>query len=157
MNDGFEAELRDESAPARDPILDEAFLQLRGLEPSAECRGLNRAVIADTLQRVATAHRLPTVPWWRKTIAVPVPVAAVAVILAAIALFSSLRSGQPQQKTQTINGAHTLPIARGNGVVASADVTKPTKTAGYFETETYLCGIGRLNSESGWQIPEENP
>jgi hypothetical protein len=159
MNDSHESELPDDKLLQGDPILDAAFLQLRRLEPSADGWKLNRTVVADELQRLATAEKKLSVPWWRKTIAVPVPLAAAALSLAALALFSGFRSGQAHPQTPVVTPtqpARSLPDAQGAGVVAGADGTKKTKTVGYYETETYLCGIGRLKSESGWLIPEDN-
>jgi hypothetical protein len=158
MNDGHEAELPDDKTLPGDPILDEAFLRLRRLEPSADGRKLNRAVVADELQQLLVEKK-PRVSWWRRTIAVPVPVAAAALILVALALLSGLRSGQvlrQQHIEPPIQPAQSLPAARSAGVVAGVDEATKTKSVGYFETETYLCGVGRLKSESGWQIPEEN-
>ena len=159
MNDDHESELPDDNALPGDPILDEAFLQLRRLGPSADGRKLNRAAVADALQGTATAQKLPAVPWWRKTIAVPVPVAAALVMFAALLPFSSFYRGQTQSQGHVetpTQPPQSLPAARGAGALAGTSETKTKKTAAYFENETYLCGIGRLKSESGWIIPEEN-
>jgi hypothetical protein len=159
MNDGHESELPDDKTLAGDRTLDEAFLRLRRLEPTAYGRNLNRTVITDELQQLAMAEKKPTVPWWRKTIAVPVPVAAALVMIAAVLLFSNFRKEQVylQGKVATpTQPAQSLPTTRSAGVVARIEKTNKAKAVGYFETETYVCGVGRLKSESGWQIPKEN-
>lgn len=130
--------------------LDDAFFQtslasLRQLEPSQESRLQNRIALANELQRRG-AVRTNRLPWWRRSISVPIPIAAAAVVLLlAATIWTRGRSANSTPQNIALHppaNATSSPIA-------------PPSFA-YFETETYLCGIGRLKSDHGYVIQEQN-
>ena len=70
---------------------------LASLGPSAELRGANRRrVLAALRERRGVAPSNDAIPWWRRQVRVPLPVAAVVVLwLAASALLPWIRFDRP--------------------------------------------------------------
>jgi len=129
-----------------DRTLHEALSRLRQLEPPPETRIANRAAVAAALDAWHAARRQHQLPWWRRSIAVPVPVAASVAVVAALALASSFRGGAEQ-----------LPPQVGEPDKQSSIVERAPRSRAelkYYETETYLCGIGRVSSESHYSLEE---
>lgn len=160
MNDSDDPleESSDESL-RNDPLLVETFSHLRRLEPSLDARLRNRQVVVEELERLQVARRKQVLPWWGRTIAVPVPLAACLVVVAGLMLFSFFHDRQASSGVQI--AAPDQPVQRSAhmqsaGAVAATRAVDAHPVVEYYETETYICGIGRLNSESGYFIREEN-
>src|SRR5437868_804055 len=140
-----------------DPLLAEIISHLKRLEPPLETRVANRVAVAAELSRLLDANRKQRLPWWRRSIAIPVPLAASLLVLAALVLPSILRDRQKQPAMHA-----DAPDHPENGA-ADSRIENPGKAkrtqAGqvvmrYYETETYLCGVGRVNSEIRYFIEE---
>jgi hypothetical protein len=124
--------------PSDDPVLQDMLAPLKHLEPPLEARIANRQAVSAALASLPAVNPKRHWPWWRRSISVPVPIAAALVLIMAAALFSNLRS--PPAKHSI--GAHA---AAGTFPKSAPDIRPAAK---FYETETYLCGVGRLSSES---------
>ena len=90
------------------------------------------------------------VPWWRRSISVPLPLAA-CVLLAFVLLGAvALRSGnahnlevRPAEQTRTAS-------------LDSADGADARPALTYRASATYLCGIGQIQSTYGYFFTERN-
>jgi hypothetical protein len=145
--------------PGDDSMLGEMFSHLKRLEPPMETRIANRRAVAAELGALVAASEKRHVPWWRRTISIPVPVAACLAVLAALALTSSFRGEKEPSPVRM--AAPDQPAERAiHAPRAKTEVAKHTPDAQpvleYRATETYLCGIGRVNWESGYFIKEQN-
>jgi hypothetical protein len=131
--------------PSDDAFLTACLATLKQLEPSLDSRLQNRLAIANQLhQRQSAIERKPSV-WWRRSISIPIPVAAaVALLLVGATIWNVIR---PANSTPQTAATH----ARAN------DANSPSvlPAIAYFETGTYLCGIGRLTSDYGYFIQEQ--
>lgn len=113
------------SESSDDAQLRELLAPLAQLQPSASGQLYNRAAIAEELQKAIAAERNRKIAWWRRRVSLPWPVAACLLAMALAGPAFSLRSE-----------ANKKPAAR-----TAAEV---------YQNETYLCGIGRLKTESGY-------
>lgn len=143
--------------PSDDPILEELLSHLKRLEPPLETRIANRMAIAAELSTLRTVTRQRQLPWWRRSLSIPVPIAASLVVLAAFVLPSSFRGWQ--ERTPNHVAAPVQPVEdAADGQGEQAVIAKRTSDADaalkYYETGTYLCGIGRLKSESGYFVKD---
>jgi hypothetical protein len=145
--------------PGDDPMLEEILSLLKRLEPPLETRLANRRAVAAELGALLAVNQKRHVPWWRRSISIPVPAAACLAVLAALALTSSFRGGQGQSPVRM--AAPDQPAERATDAPREkAAIAKHAPDAQpvleYYATETYLCGIGRVNWESGYSIKEKN-
>ena len=124
--------------PNDDPLLQDMLSPLKRLEPPLQTRLAARQAVSAALASLSVVNRQRHLPWWRRSISVPVPLAAALVLLLAAALYSNLRSQPPNESI----GAHA---AAGTFPNSASDIHPP---ATFYETETYLCGVGRVSSES---------
>jgi hypothetical protein len=142
-----------------DPLLDEVFSQLRRIELPSEAKILNRQVVMDELAHLQATGQNLVAPWWRRTIMVPVPLAVCLTVAAGLMLFWILFENLVAPAVQFV-APHQPDQQSAHMPSTSAVVTTPAvntrPVVEYYETETYLCGIGRLKSESGYLIQEEN-
>ncbi|HZZ29416.1 MAG TPA: hypothetical protein VFE46_15570 [Pirellulales bacterium] len=159
MNDFNDSLENLHDVPENDPLLEEAFSRLQQWEPPLESRVRNRLAVTAELERLRTSAQKQSLPWWRRTIAVPVPVAAGLAALAAILLLAVFRAqseasiAPPAAANQSMQSTqHTS--AEGAVAIDHSATSSPVMQS--FETETYLCGIGRLKLETGYRIQEEN-
>jgi hypothetical protein len=137
------------SEPAEDPLVDEAIAYLKRLEPPLETRIKNRVVVADELKTLLRASQPRA--WWRRSISVPVPIAAGLAAIVALALSLNFRASRERLP---IVAAH--PDQRANDpsdgepektkIVPRAHGLQPVRE--YYAHETYLCGLGQLRFES---------
>ena len=148
------------SEPDDEPMLKEMLSHLRSLEPPLETRIANRMAIAAELS-ASCSDAKPRLPWWRRSISIPTPVAASLLVLMGIALASSVRG---RIGPSSIQVAAPAQFVKSSGDVRDkkAEVTAthtphPTVASNYYVAETYLCGIGRVSSESYYFIKEQNP
>lgn len=125
--------------------------RVRELEPSLETRLANRSAVAEELARVQSAELHRLLPWWRRTISVPVPLAiglAASVTIAFAVAWRSLPendSGGPRVPSREFV---ETPVPSQNQLAAV------TSEPQYYERSVYLLGVGRINMESGYQIQE---
>lgn len=85
--------------PGDDPEFDELIAPLKRLEPPLETRVANRVAVAAELRALGNANRQRRLPWWRRSISIPLPIAASVALLAAFALPSSFRGWQNRPPT----------------------------------------------------------
>jgi hypothetical protein len=145
--------------PDDDPTLDEAISLLKRLEPPLETRIANRMAVAAELSSLSGLNRQRHLPWWRRSVSIPVPFAASLVVLAAFSLQLGVRSWHKQLAKRV-----TAPVQLTEGPSPSrsykTEIVRPVRDVHsvlkYYETETYLCGIGRVNSESFYSIKEQD-
>ena len=82
--------------PVPDELLDELLAPLRAVMIPDETRITNRAAIRRALER----RVLP--PWWRRTMAIPIPVAIAATVAFAIATTASLWPMVAQRRAEQV-------------------------------------------------------
>ena len=142
------------SEPIDDPILEEMLASLKRLEPPLESRIANRMAIAAELSSLRMGNRPRYLPWWRRSISIPAPIAACLLVLGAYLLQARFHGGQ--QRLPVDFAAPMLPVERAADVqaVTAKHPSDAHAKLEYFATETYLCGIGRLKSESGYFIKD---
>ena len=139
------------SEPAEDPLVDEAIAYLKRLEPPLETRINNRVVVADELKSLLRASQPRA--WWRRSISIPVPIAAGLAAIVALALSLNFRAGRERlpvvasQPDQRANDPRDV-AARETQTRCRA-LTAFNRSEQYYANETYLCGLGRLRFESG--------
>ena len=110
-----------------DELLEDLLQPLRNAQPSAETRAANRSAV-----RQALAKQLRPA-WWRRTIAVPIPVAIAAsilLLLATIALArpSLLQRDIEERLPQVTAQSLALQSATPETTTARDDAYKPTWT-----------------------------
>lgn len=143
-----------QSEPFDEVDVESLLSPLRQIEPLPAARAEFRAAVAAELER-GTVHRHS--PWWRRTIAVPVPVALTAVLLVvvsmALTLLAQRRVGPSGQLPQATSPAPAESVAPNTIAAKGSPFESPEIE--YYSSETYLCGIGRISSVSGYSIREE--
>ena len=132
-----------------DKLLEDLLQPLRNTQPSAETRAANRSAVRQAL----AAQLRPT--WWRRTIAVPIPVAIAASILLLLATIALARPSLlhrdterplPQVTAQSTDLQHVTPET----TTARADAYKPTWTfqRSFIRTLTSSAANGFPNSNA---------
>ncbi len=143
-----------------DADLAETFAHLRRLEPSMAARLANRAAVAAELRAIEAADVLRERPWWRRSISVPMPVAASLLALLAITAPMSATAWLEARQVDgpPAVGANDVPhdqVASGDSRIVAR--RQPAESRGYSVTETYLCGVGRINSNARYSQTENTP
>src|SRR5689334_4244864 len=82
--------------PDDDTLLEEMLSNLKRLEPPLETRIANRQAVSAALSAFEAVKRPRELPWWRRSVSIPVPFAAALGLLLAAMLYSSLRNWQDQ-------------------------------------------------------------
>lgn len=153
----------DHSPPNPDDssLLQDLLSPLKCIEPPLEARIAHRVAIASELERLRTAKLLQNRPWWSRSISIPVPIAASALLLGSLALAAGVR-GWLEEPPLSVATSTVPPVTRStvllenSGGGASRDPLAHAALA-YYESETYLCGIGRVSSEFRFGVQEPNP
>lgn len=129
--------------------------EFRDLSPPAAAQRANRDAVARELSRLRVLPDERTLPWWRRRVAIPLPlVALAAVFVIAVSVWTSVAS--MRRVPEAVAGAPS----RGTGARAASGITEeaslPTArpVLEYYEVDTYLCGVGTIRSESGYQFQE---
>jgi hypothetical protein len=142
--------------PRDDAIFEEAFSHLKRIEPPLETRIGNRMAVAAELGSLAAANRQHRSPWLRRSISIPVPIAAgLLAVLAGLVLQLGIRGGREPSRMPI--AAQDQPVEHAAGVLREKApiATSPSDSRPvleFRETETYLCGVGRLSTVSGYFI-----
>ena len=139
--------------PAEDPLFDEAIARLKRLEPPLQTRINNRVIVADALKSLSRAGQSRA--WWRRSISIPLPLAAALAVIFAVALSQNLRAGRERaavevmqpvgQSDRRTNDLTGIAPETPKDVARSHDL-RPDRQS--YAKETYLCGLGRLRFES---------
>jgi hypothetical protein len=144
---------------ALDEMLVRSYAAVREPVPGQRDGVLSGLAERDTsaLHALSTDHQQRHLPWWRRSIAIPVPLAAALVLLMAVALYSSFRNWQerPAQPIATPGQGEKGEAAAGIPTLAVAQPKAEAQPRSkHYETETYLCGVGRVSSETYYAIKE---
>jgi len=134
-------------------MLADLLTSVKRVEPSLEARIAVRGALAAELSRLAISNQNRRMPWWQRTISVPWPIAvsAAALLLAVPAL--QLRApqaavpstGNAVSTDQPAAPSAIAPRERPQVAVHTPEVSPEFED---YQTQTYLCGIGPLNSSS---------
>ncbi len=129
---------------------------VRELEPPLETRLANRAAITEELARLQTRQTQRGLPWWRRSIQVPVPLAiglAASVVAAFAVTWNSQAGGAPDRLARPNNEPARQKInwAPTSSSIQLASVTTEPQ---YYERSVYLVGVGPIDMESGYEIQE---
>jgi ferric-dicitrate binding protein FerR (iron transport regulator) len=143
--------------PAEDKELEAMLSPLKAIEPTLEARLANRRAVAEELSEESRWAQ-PTLraesirrPWWRRSVSVPVPLALGLAVMMALAVVSSFQNWRERPAKAPTNAGE---VAIANAKVETNATTKGTVSGRpatkFYESETYLCGIGRISSESSY-------
>lgn len=132
-----------------DQQLAEWLSPLRVIGPSPAAQLVIREAAADELASYATSG--PAGPWWQRSVAVPVPIAAASlVVLALLETTVVLQASNAPAVTQS-----PPPAAEPTKQRSAPDhIASLPPELEYRERQVYVCGIGRLTSQSGY-VPQE--
>ena len=138
-----------------DQTIEQLLSRLKQLEPPLESRVANRAAVAAEITRMTEQCRERTLPFWRRTVVIPWPVAA-AVLAMLVTL--SLMSFRSDRHVPPVAGTSAVGQEEGEAVDQRIqnEVTpvSRTPTLAYHTTTTYLCGIGQLRSDAKYILEE---
>ena len=146
--------------PGEDRRLVEILSPLKSLEPPLAAQIANRQAVSAALSALLAANQQRQLPWWRRSISVPVPLAVALAVLLAATLLSSFRNWrEPAEPPVVVQGqpATGPAVARKSAAATFQPVAHVRPTWSHYETETYLCGVGRVNSETYYVLKEQNP
>lgn len=142
----------------RDPgyqTIEQLLSHLKQVEPPLESRVANRAAVAAEITRITARRREQVLPFWLRPVAIPWPVAATVLATLVTLSLMSFRSGR---QVLPVAAPSTIGQEDGESVdpLIPHEVTPFTKTPtlAYYETTTYLCGIGQLRSEAKYLLEE---
>jgi len=137
-------------------LLEEAFSILKRMEPPLEARIANRQSVAAALGESSVVNPAAQ-PWWRRSVAVPVPLAAAIALLMAVLVYSSFRPGWEPAKEVVIAPSRSVTETKVQPSEApSAAKSKSESLAKWkhYQSEVYLCGVGQLSSETYYGVQE---
>jgi hypothetical protein len=143
---------RDDSVaePDDDALLRATLECLKQIEPPLQARIASRIAVAAELGPWRSANAFP---WWRRSISVPIPVAASLLVAAALLLAVGMHGWARPTADATPDRPAERDTSAGEATRAVAQGA-PRRALKYSETETYLCGVGRLHSESRFSVEE---
>jgi hypothetical protein len=124
--------------------LEEALTQFRNTQPPEAVRGSNRATVRAALEQVGMR-----LPWWRRTISLPLPV----VLATAAALLISVAAHLLAVVNNTAPGSRppSEPSTQGDGSGPSLIAATDPRIE-YFETQRYMSGIGVIDRNVSYRF-----
>jgi len=139
--------------PVEDSELEGLLSPLKGLEPPLEGRVANRQAIAAALSAEdrwaePIARQTSRQPWWRRTVAVPVPLAIGLAVLMMLSLFSSIQGWRPRPVKAPVDERDIAANSMNDKKATPKTIVSSSATVRFSESETYLCGIGRISGET---------
>lgn len=145
----------DSSLNENEDDLRETIALIQRMEPTLAARIKNRKVIATELARIEQ-HTLSN-PWWKRSVSVPVPVAlgmCTAFLVVALAWLPSL--GDASVESDSITGSTSIEHRDPSGIIRTPSEMSEFNVGqmDFRASETYLCGIGRIQYESVYQFQE---
>jgi hypothetical protein len=141
-------------APNDDKQLEEMLAPLIHIEPPLEARIANRQAVSAALHSFHVLNEQRHLPWWCRSISIPVPLAAALTLLMAFSLYSSFHNWQ-QPSVPLIAAPNKASAPAGSNSAAKLPaVANQQPVVTHYETEMYLCGVGRVTSESYYAIKE---
>jgi hypothetical protein len=136
--------------------LEEAFAVLRRLEPPLESRIANRRAVAAALGELSIVNPAAK-SWWRRSVPVPVPLAAAIGLLMAVLLYSSFRPGREPAKDVVTASSRSVTETKAEPSVAPPAARSKAESLAkwkHYQSEVYLCGVGQLSSEAYYGVEE---
>lgn len=135
--------------------VEELLKPLQEIESPDESNMLNRKAVADEIAKAKAAP--PTLapdldPIWRRTVGVPIPILVAA---ASLLVFLSIAHLRQELMTEP-NPSQRIQQGDGNSSKSeeSTDLAKTRRTGEsthvYYQSEVYVCGVGRLRTEMGY-------
>jgi len=142
--------------PDDERLLEKAFAVLKRMEPPLESRIANRRAVAAALGELSVGNPAAQ-PWWQRSVAVPVPLAAAIVLLIAVLGYSSLRSGREPVKDVVTASSRSESESKAQPSEASAVAKSKSESLTkwkHYQSEVYLCGVGQVSSETYFGVEE---
>ena len=142
-----------------DDQIREALAPLQNLEPRTESRIRNQIAVTEAMARSHQPARGSELRWWHGTVSMRVPVAVSLAVLVVVA-FAAQEIRYQRRVEASLGSQESLlqlpadvrtPLDQSSSGSASE---APPDEMEYFATETYLCGIGTLESESIYTFVE---
>lgn len=160
MNDHREFPTEQDSGDDEDRTPLPWLAPLQRVEPSIEARLANRTSVAVELARLQIANRLCSLPWWRRTVSIPVPAVIGLAALVIIGLSLSWNSLERIGSQVRDPGDADIPRHEAVDVIRTPGQGTTREMAAlprlqYYETRLYLCGVGFIASESGYETQEQ--
>jgi hypothetical protein len=145
--------------PNDDPALERVLSPLRSIEPPLVARVENRIAVAEALCSLMSANRKRRSAWWRRSISVPVPIAACFLVVCSLPLalrFHGESQPSPAHMAERERRPeHAVGASRETVTVAPGEPdARPVLV--YRESATYVCGIGQLKSTRGYFFKEQD-
>jgi hypothetical protein len=140
--------------PVEKDELEALLSPLKGLEPPLDARLTNRRAVAAALnsedrQPELTLNQNSRQPWWRRTVAVPVPLALGLALLMMLTLFSTIQGWRPRPaKAPVVRDEVAAANSTNDKNAAINTVANRSTRVQFSESEKYLCGIGRIRAET---------
>lgn len=137
--------------------LESLLSPLKRIEPTTKAREEFRAAVAIALARDTVVRSRS--PWWRRSVAVPVPVAlSVAILICATITWSVNLSWQTDERAidsrpRGMPVAPSLPLPVSRSPVELRRVP-PSMNIEHITTEVYVCGVGPVKSTSSYIVRE---
>ena len=122
-----------------DDVLNDLLTPLRGVAVPDETRSANRAAV----QR-ALAGRVQ-LPWWRQTVAVPVPVAAAAMVALVVSVTAILWPSRAQPSVSQVASQPMQERFNERGPSASSGEENKSSSS-WSVTRSYIQSLGSLGS-----------
>ena len=129
---------------------------LRSLGAPPGSRAINRRALRRGLDSMDRAYPPTHPPWWRRRLSVPVPVAAAFAVLLFLLVYLEFGPSL-RHEPAAIDRTESAP----SDSARKAEAGSPTRVAAapgglqYYESATYIQGVGFLNLESGFRFEEE--
>jgi hypothetical protein len=155
MNDPNDCRLE----PDDDPALEALLSRVRAIEPPLAARIKSRLAVTEALESLANVTRRSGLPWWRRSVSVPLPVAACFLLVCALGVASRFRGDDgtsPVQTSMHDQRAQAAHDASGERAAVTATQFDARPVLVYRESATYLCGIGQLKSTHGYFFKEQD-
>ncbi|MCA9026879.1 MAG: hypothetical protein KDA86_16860 [Planctomycetaceae bacterium] len=140
--------------------ISESLSVLRQIRSPPEARASYRASIDSELFKVR-ATQLSMMPWWRRSVAVPIPLIVATCILLLVSTWVALGS-RPSDTNAARADKQPLAFNGPGDTIASPKMnpldTFPTGTSELAASvsTTYLCGVGPLSTEMQYVYKESD-
>jgi hypothetical protein len=140
-----------------DAALESLLSPLKRIEPPDAARAEFRAAVAAELGSIPPIRT--RTPWWRRTIAVPVPVAVSAAVLLCASIGWSISRSSAVGRGAVDSPPRVTPVAPVPSLPAPWGLAElrpvaPSAEVEHFSTQIYVCGVGPVKSTSGYIVRE---
>ena len=162
MNDHSEFPTEQDDAGHGDGTVEALLAQLKRMEPSLNVRVANRTAVAAELARWQTEIQHGPLPWWRRSVSIPIPIAVSLTVLVLVGVaFGWSLSGASGSKSlhsqdSDMQQHEAVDLQHASRPIATRETTAPPRLE-YYETRMYLCGVGSISLDSGYENLEEMP